>query len=118
MTQARLRLGAEGEQRTAVWYQANGYRVIARNWRCREGEIDLICQRGTTLVICEVKTRSSLAYGHPAEAVTATKQQRLRQLAARWLASDGARVRPRAQAIRFDVAAVLPASIEVIEAAF
>ncbi len=116
MTVARLRLGAAGEQRAAAWYVAQGYTVIARNWRCREGEIDLICASGRVLVICEVKTRSSLAYGHPAEAVTPTKQRRLRTLARVWLAEQEGQI--WAEAIRFDVAAVLPGSVDVIEAAF
>jgi len=116
VTAARLRLGAAGEQRAAAWYVAQGYTVVARNWRCREGEIDLICERGRVLVICEVKTRSSLAYGHPAEAVTLTKQRRLRTLARVWMAEQGGPM--RAEAIRFDVAAVLPGSVDVIEAAF
>lgn len=93
-----------------------GYEVLARNWRCREGELDLICARNRRLVVCEVKTRSSLAFGHPAEAVTRTKQARIRALAARWLADGGAPFAPRE--IRFDVAAVLPDEISVIEAAF
>lgn len=116
MTQARLRLGAAGEERVAAWYRQAGYQVVARNWRCREGEIDLVCTKAGVVVICEVKTRSSLAFGHPAEAVTPAKQRRLRMLATRWLAAADPPVRPRA--IRFDVAAVLPGSIEVIEAAF
>lgn len=116
MTHARRRLGAAGEDRAAAWYVAQGYEVLARNWRCREGEIDLICRTGSTVVVCEVKTRSSLAYGHPAEAVTPTKQRRLRKLASLWLASGELAARPRA--VRFDVAAVLPGSVQVIEAAF
>ena len=116
MTAARLRLGAAGEERAAAWYVANGYTVVARNWRCRDGELDLICARRRTLVFCEVKTRSSLAYGHPAEAVTATKQRRIRGLAARWLAEGRAPFPPGE--LRFDVAAVLPGEISVIEAAF
>jgi putative endonuclease len=116
VTAARLRLGASGEQRVARWYEAAGYEVLARNWRCREGEIDLVCRRGRVLVVCEVKTRSSLAYGHPAEAVTPAKQRRLRTLALRWLAE--AEPVPRPGVIRFDVAAVLPGSIDVIEGAF
>lgn len=117
MTHARLRLGAAGEDRATAWYRANGYEVLARNWRCREGELDLICGRGRLLVVCEVKTRSSLAYGHPAEAVTHTKRKRIRALTSIWLASaDGPKMRP--QEIRFDVAAVLPSEISVIEAAF
>lgn len=116
MTAARLRLGAVGEDRAAAWYRSKGYEIVARNWRCRDGEIDLICRRGETVVVCEVKTRSSLAYGHPAEAVTPTKQARLRLLAIRWLADADPPV--KATTIRFDVAAVLPGEVDVIEAAF
>jgi putative endonuclease len=116
VTVGRQRTGARGEDRAANWYAQRGYQVVERNWRCRDGEIDLIATVGTTLVICEVKARSSLAYGHPAEAVTPAKQRRLRQLAVRWLAEHD--LAPRPQEIRFDVAAVLPSSIEVIEAAF
>ncbi len=116
MTKARQQLGALGEERAAAWYEEHGYRVVARNWRCRDGELDLILARGDCLVVCEVKTRSSLAYGHPAEAVTHTKQRRIRGLASRWLAEGLAPFRPRE--IRFDVAAVLPGEISVIEAAF
>lgn len=116
MTAARLKLGAAGEERTAAWYRAQGYRVLDRNWRCRDGELDLVCVRGRTVVFCEVKTRSSLAYGHPAEAVTPTKQHRIRKLAVLWLAAQDPPV--RADALRFDVAAVLPGSVDVIEAAF
>ncbi len=89
MTAARRALGARGEEQAAAWYVEQGYEVLARNWRCREGEIDLVCAKGRRLVICEVKTRSSAAYGHPAESVTPTKARRLRLLATRWLA-DGA----------------------------
>ncbi len=116
MTHARLRLGAAGEDRAAAWYEANGYRVLDRNWRCGDGEIDLVCVRDRILVICEVKTRTTAAFGHPAEAVTATKQRKLRLLARRWLESASNGVRPAE--IRFDVAAVLAGELEVIEAAF
>ena len=116
MTVGSQRLGARGEDRAAAWYVAQGYEVLARNWRCREREIDLICARGSTVFICEVKTRSSLAYGHPAEAVTVAKQRRLRALASRWLAE--AAPAPRPVVVRFDVAAVLPRSVDVIESAF
>ena len=115
MTRARLALGAAGEDRAAAWYRAHGYEVLARNWRCREGEIDLICARSRTVVVCEVKTRTSLAFGHPAEAVTPAKQRRIRQLAAQWLAT-AAPFRP--SEVRFDVAAGLPDSLEVIHDAF
>lgn len=100
----------------AAWYVENGYRVVARNWRCREGEIDLVCWRRGTLVICEVKTRSSDAFGHPAEAVGFRKQQKLRTLTRLWLDAEVGALRPNE--IRFDVAAVLAGEVEVIEAAF
>lgn len=116
MTVARQRLGAAGEDRAAAWYVHRGYQVLVRNWRCREGEIDLICARHRCLVVCEVKTRSSLAFGHPAEAVTAAKAHKVRSLATQWLAAGEAPFRPRE--IRFDVAAVLPGEVSVIEAAF
>ncbi len=115
MTAARLRLGAQGEDRAAAWYAAAGYEILARNWRCRDGELDLICGRAGRVVVCEVKTRSSLAFGHPAEAVTIVKQRRIRRLASQWL-TNAAPFAPRE--VRFDVAAVLPSGIEVIEGAF
>jgi putative endonuclease len=116
VTNARQRLGATGEDRAAAWYRRQGYEVVERNWRCREGELDLICSRGRQLVVCEVKTRSSLAFGHPAEAVTRVKQLRIRGLAARWLAEGRAPFSP--SEVRFDVAAVLPGEVDVIQAAF
>ncbi|MCB1030810.1 MAG: YraN family protein [Acidimicrobiales bacterium] len=116
MTAGRQRLGRSGEDRAAKWYEDHGYLVVERNWRCRQGEVDLIVRKGSTTVFCEVKTRSSLAYGHPAEAVTPSKQKRIRMLATKWLAevNEG----PRPQIIRFDVAAVLPSEVSVIEDAF
>lgn len=98
----------------AAWYQEHGYRVVDRNWRCRTGELDLVVRCGGLVVFCEVKTRSSAAFGLPAEAVGRQKQQRIRALAARWLEESPS---PAAE-IRFDVAAVLGDEIEVIEAAF
>ncbi|MGI8793967.1 MAG: YraN family protein [Acidimicrobiales bacterium] len=115
MTDRRRMLGEQGEQAVAEWYEANGYEIVARNWRCREGELDLVVRQGRTFVFCEVKTRSSTAFGSPFEAVTRTKQMRLRRLAARWLEDDAP---VRARDIRFDVAAVLAGKIEVLEGAF
>ena len=114
MTQARRTLGAEGEKAVAAWYEARGYEVVDRNWRCRDGELDLVLRRERVFVFCEVKSRTSTAFGVPAEAVTREKQARIRRLAARWL--EDAPMRPRE--IRFDVAAVLSGEIEVIEGAF
>ena len=98
----------------AAWYVEHGYEIVERNWRSRAGELDLIVRRGRTFVFCEVKTRSSDAFGAPVEAVTRDKQVRLRHLAARWL--EDAPMRPTD--IRFDVASVLAGQIEVFEGAF
>ena len=114
MTTARRALGSSGEDAAAAWYEANGYRILARNWRCRQGEIDLVLRRGRTIVFCEAKTRTSAAFGAPIEAVTRTKQLRLRALAARWLAES---TTPAGE-IRFDVVSVLAGELEVLEGAF
>jgi putative endonuclease len=114
VTRRRQALGREGEDRAAQWYLARGYEVLGRNWRCHEGELDLVLRRRRTVVFCEVKTRSSLDFGHPAEAVTREKQQRVRRLATRWIAGSRFRFRE----IRFDVVAVLPGRVDVIEGAF
>lgn len=114
----RQRLGARGEQLAADWYTARGYTVVARNWRCREGELDLVVARDGELVFCEVKTRSSDRFGVPAEAVTPSKQRRLRVLAARYLAEAADPPVVRRRGIRFDVASVMAGKVEVIEAAF
>jgi len=107
-------LGASGEDAAARAYLEGGWRIVARNWRCREGELDLILSRGGVLAFCEVKTRTTDRYGGPAAAVTATKQARIRRLAMRWLAETQC----RAARLRFDVAVVMGDEVEIIEAAF
>jgi putative endonuclease len=89
--------------------------VVARNWRCRDGELDLILRQGRVFVFCEVKSRTTEAFGIPAEAVTRQKRARIRRLAARWL-EEAAPM--RAREIRFDVAAILGQELEIIEGAF
>jgi putative endonuclease len=115
VTHARRALGTSGEELVAGWYEARGYRVLARNWRCPRGELDIVVGRGALVVFCEVKTRTSDAFGVPAEAVTRTKQARLRKLGAQWLEEAGGR---GVGDVRFDVASVLAGDVEVIEAAF
>jgi putative endonuclease len=107
-------LGHVGEERAAARYRAHGYAVLERNWRCAAGELDLICTRGHTLVICEVKARSRTTHGHPVEAVTRDKQRRLRRLAASYLSGQD-RHWPE---VRFDVATVLDGELHVVEGAF
>jgi putative endonuclease len=114
VTAARRALGIAGEDAAAAWYEANGYEVLARNWRCREGELDLVVRRNRLIVFCEVKARASNVFGAPAEAVNHLKRQRLRVLAAKWL--EDAPI--RAREIRFDVASIVGDAVEIIEGAF
>jgi putative endonuclease len=102
MGDGRAALGLAGESAALQHYLARGFRLVARNWRCPAGEIDLIVQRGDVLVICEVKTRRGAALGGGYEAVTAVKQRKLRRLAERFLLEH----RSRASSVRFDVASV------------
>jgi putative endonuclease len=99
----RSALGAYGEALAAQHLVAQGMVVLDRNWRCDLGEIDLVLRDGPVLVVCEVKTRSSTAFGAPLEAVTERKAARLRRLAARWLAEH--RLHP--DEVRIDLVGVL-----------
>jgi putative endonuclease len=115
----RRALGERGELLVAAWYEREGYEILGRNWRRREGELDLILGRGRAVVFCEVKTRTSNRFGAPVEAVTRTKQQRIRVLAALWLGENGRQARD----LRFDVASVMVERgaepvIDVLEGAF
>jgi len=85
----RQALGAFGEDVAARHLREQGMVVLDRNWRCAEGEIDLVLRDGPVLVVCEVKTRSSLACGTPHEAVPDSKLERLQRLGQRWLAAQG-----------------------------
>jgi putative endonuclease len=115
----RRALGQRGEALVAAWYERSGYEILDRNWRRREGELDLILSRGRSIVFCEVKTRSSNRFGAPVEAITRVKQQRIRVLAARWLGEN----RLGGRDLRFDVASVMVERgtdpvIDVLEGAF
>jgi putative endonuclease len=101
--QQRSALGRYGEDIATRHLVESGMVVLARNWRCPHGEIDVVARDGRTLVVCEVKTRRGLDYGTPLEAVTARKMLRLRQLATRWL--DEAGLDP--PDVRIDVVSVL-----------
>jgi putative endonuclease len=103
MTSTKQAVGAWGERLAAQHLLAAGYRIVARNWRCSAGEVDIIAWHAETLVFCEVKTRRGVGYGTPADAVVFAKARRLRHLAAIWLAAN--EVHPRE--VRFDVVSVL-----------
>jgi putative endonuclease len=101
--QQRSAVGRYGEDVAARHLVDAGMEVLARNWRCDLGEVDVVARDGDTLVICEVKTRCGLDYGTPLEAVTVRKMARLRRLAARWLAESG----QHPPQVRIDVVSVL-----------
>ena len=86
---ARKRLGDAGERLAAAWLEERGYRVLARNWRCPYGELDLVAEREGELVFVEVKTRRGDRLGAPEEAVTAAKRRHLVASAAAYLDAEG-----------------------------
>ena len=100
---AKDALGRYGEDLAARHLVAEGFAVLARNWRCEIGEIDIVARDADVLVVCEVKTRSSLRHGSPFEAVTERKLHRLERLGMRWAHEH--RLRPGA--LRIDVISVL-----------
>ncbi len=113
----RIALGQRGEQLALEFLRARGMVVLDRNWRPRgqgiRGELDLVARDGDDLVIVEVKTRRSIAYGSPIEAITTRKMRSLRSLALAWLECRSIHA-PR---LRFDVIAVTfpPAGQPVLE---
>ena len=100
---AKDALGAMGESLACDHLTEIGYTIIDRNWRCEFGEIDIVARQGSTLIVCEVKTRSSLRHGDPVEAVSARKVRRLRRLALCWLDAHAI----HASQIRIDVIGIL-----------
>lgn len=118
MVDGRKIFGGSGEKLAAAHLRKNGYEIIALNWRCRLGEIDLIAKCGDALVICEVKTRRSLRFGSPLEAITPAKQAKLRRLGEYYWSFNT----DRSLTVRFDAVSILQngAKIEIdhIENAF
>jgi putative endonuclease len=112
-------LGRRGEDLAVEYLQRQGLVVLSRNWRCRDGELDVVATDFARLVVCEVKTRSSTAFGLPAEAVTHDKAARIRRITQSWLTMH----QVRWCEIRFDVVAVLappdgPVTLQHYESAF
>jgi putative endonuclease len=100
---ARTAFGLAAEDLAVAHLESLGYLIIARNYRCPAGEIDVVAMTEATLVFCEVKARRDDRFGSPAEAVGYAKQARLKRLAAHWLRDH----RPGAVDIRFDVVSVI-----------
>jgi putative endonuclease len=95
-------LGIEGESYAVQYLLGAGYTIVTRNWRCPAGEIDILAMDGRTLVVIEVKTRTSTAFGAPYEAVTWAKAEKIRSLAAQWLQENRHR-----GPVRFDVISIV-----------
>ncbi|MBU0540065.1 YraN family protein [Patescibacteria group bacterium] len=83
----RRKFGNRGEDLAAVFFISKGFEIVERNWNCRAGEIDLICKKRGVTHFVEVKTRRSLVYGYPEEAITPTKLRHLRRAIEAYLAS-------------------------------
>lgn len=99
----RGELGRRGEALACARLTAAGLRIVARNWRCQTGEIDVVAEAPGLLVFCEVKTRRGVGYGTPAAAVDAAKQAQLRRLAGAYLRTTS----HRPSRVRFDVVTVV-----------
>jgi putative endonuclease len=109
-------LGKIGEDIATIYLQDIGYEILGRNWRFKRVELDIIAQKGSTLVFCEVKTRRSNSHGIPSDAITPIKLQHIRTAALHWLSNH----QSRHQGIRFDAISVIyclghPATIDHIK---
>ena len=106
-SESKQQLGVRGEDLACAELERQGMQVLERNWRCRLGEIDIVAaeggENGLTLVFCVVKCRSGLGFGHPLEAITFSKMQTLRQLAALWMREHSM----KASSIRLDAIGVV-----------
>ena len=95
--------GADTEDRALKFLEQRGLTLVARNWRCRMGELDLVMRDGDTVVVTEVRGRSRPEFGSAAESVTVTKQRRIQRATQQWLAS---RRDLANQQLRFDIVSV------------
>lgn len=119
--QARVARGQWAEQHVARWYQQHGYVIVARNWRSKRGELDVVAMLHDVLVVCEVKARATLAMGTPAEAVTVAKQLKIRRATADYrqaLREANDPLSTKIRSVRFDVACVLGTQLEMLLDAF
>lgn len=116
---ARISTGVGGQDAAELVYVRRGYHVVARNWRCKLGELDLILARGELLAVCEVKTRRGDRFGGGHVAVDGRKQHKIRSVTEVFLSQTGR----LPASLRFDVASVAmgtdgSASVELFEDAF
>lgn len=111
---AKDELGRRGEDIAALWLEEHGLLVLDRNWRCAEGELDIVATDHEKVVVCEVKTRSGDLYGSPFEAVTQGKRRKLRRLGLLWVTANPVLGFP---SLRFDVIGVWcrPGEVPTVE---
>lgn len=108
-------VGTQYEQLAAAYLERQGYQIMARNFSCRQGEIDLIARDGEYLVFIEVKYRATNQSGNPAEAIDKRKQERLIHAAQYYLYRSGY---GQEQSCRFDAVVILGKEITLIRNAF
>ncbi|MFB9183858.1 YraN family protein [Dactylosporangium sucinum] len=117
MTHHNQIVAGYGERLAGRYLVSQGLVILDRNWLTPRGELDLIARDGPDVVFVEVKTRRSVRYGGPAEAVVPSKARRVRRLALQWLASNDASYRN----VRFDVVSILlsrPIAVQHLRGAF
>ncbi|MFM8867906.1 MAG: YraN family protein [Ilumatobacteraceae bacterium] len=111
--------GRWGEDLVATHYQRRGWRIVARNFRSKRGELDVVAFRDGVLAVVEVKARRSDGFGDPLESISPAKQLRVRRATSDLLESQGASLRGlRITRVRYDAASVLGSRVEVLEDAF
>lgn len=110
-------IGKSREAEAAGYLRKQGYEILAQNYRCRIGELDIIAREGAYLVFVEVKYRADARYGYPQEAVDARKMARLRRTA-RYYLTERYRSGEAAPLCRFDVVAILGNELTLIRNAF
>lgn len=86
MKKSLAQIGADGETLISTFLEKRGALILARNWRIKAGEIDIVARLDNTLLFVEVKSRTSAKYGHPLESINAEKAFRLQRLALAWIA--------------------------------
>lgn len=105
---AKDELGRWGEDHAAAFLARAGYTILERNWRCEQGEIDIVAFDGRDTVFVEVKTRSGLLFGHPLESITPVKLARLKRLAYAWSEAHPVDEGPEGRrSIRIDAIAIV-----------
>lgn len=108
----RIVTGQTGEELAAKYLELSGYTILYRNFRCRIGEIDIIAQKDEVLTFVEVKTRLTTITGYPAEAVTFSKQQKIRRTAQYYLMQNN--LLSRMPVLSFDVVEIVKERDKVV----